>query len=214
MKNCPEASFDILYLLMISQKKYDELHRTEITLLSYLSLLLSIYDGHKSNEWVYHFSHHKFGGPFSSEINNELDLLIRKGTVISSTGEDFYTISNKAGTVITTGLFNEFMQLDRFKWRIKYLDASISACLTKSLPIVSRAINEEPELSLAQEHGIKTTLHSKDSNSLYEQFGALKNAIGDFRNDIFIPASIWIDYLLLLSEKKTGEPNDRPNTSK
>lgn len=203
---CPEANSDVLYLLINSKKYFDDLHLTEICILSYLGLLLSIYDGYKSTDWNYSFSYHSLGGPDSAEILNEIETLERNGFIKKSkTNQDFYTITDNINLEYISQLF----LLDRFKWRIKYLSAGISACLTKSLPTISRAIKEEPCLSQAEDLGIKTVLYGSNSDKLYHYFKLLRDSLGDVRSNIIVPASIWIDYLTLLSDKRQDEINDR-----
>jgi hypothetical protein len=97
--NSPEANFDVLYLLKLSKIKYNELHYTEINILAYLALLLSIYDGNKTNDWQYSFSYHSFGGPISSEIMTEVGKLLKQGIITSSNNNDYYSISNLSNTV-------------------------------------------------------------------------------------------------------------------
>ncbi|MBD8498515.1 hypothetical protein [Paenibacillus arenosi] len=132
--------------------------------------------------------------------------LKRKGIVFESKETpNYYSISDSTNVIESVLKLSKF---DRFKSRAMYLETAFNACLTKSLPEVFHALKEEPGLSDAEEIGSRTVLHSESNKMIYEYFGALKRELGDIREDILIPASVWIDYLLLLSEKKAGETND------
>jgi len=197
-----EANYDIIFLLSFAKSQYDELHKSEINLLAYLAMLLSIYDGRKSHEWGYLFSYHSFGGPDCYELHNEIENLTTSGIIRESKNDylcvDYYISFKKY-----------LLELERFKWRKKYLQTSIDACLTKSLPLISIAINEEPGISSAKKLQRKIVLHSSDNTGLYEDFKALKCALGDLRENIIIPASVWIEYLLMSHCKSQEVLHDR-----
>lgn len=206
MAECIEANFDLLYLLKISTKKYNELHLSEINTLIYLSQLLSVYDSHNIEEWEYYFSYHSLGGPYCSEIINEINDMVRVGTITrTEIGEDYYTIINFD---YVNNLIESLIHFGRFKWRINYLNASLNACLTKTLPSLSRAIKQEPAISKAIELNKKIILHKTENDNIYDYFRMLNDALGNVREDILIPASIFIDYLLLLSDKQQEDIND------
>ena len=131
-------------------------------------------------------------------------MLEDKCLIEKTRDDDFYSITNKCSETMLSTIFS----FNLFNWRIKYLSASIDACSTRTLPAVSRAIYEEPGLKRARKIGGKLSLHSSTNDSLYEYFGNLRQAVGDVRNEIIIPASIWIDYLTLESEKKRGDIHD------
>ena len=80
--------------------------------------------------------------------------------------------------------------------------------MSKTLPRVTRAIRFEPGLLNATEMNRRQVLHKAESDNIYEYFKMLSHALGDIREDILIPASVWIDYLVLLSDKQQGEQDD------
>ena len=206
MSNCPESNFDILFLLSISQKKYSELHLAELNILAYLSQLLSVYDSYRIDDWGYYFSYHSLGGPYSTEILNELNTLEENFTIKRlDTGNNYYSLKYPENI---NKLINKLLLFERFKWRKKYLNAAIDACLSKTLPRVTRAIRFEPGLLNATEMNRRQVLHKAESDNIYEYFKMLSHALGDIREDILIPASVWIDYLVLLSDKQQGEQDD------
>ena len=61
---------------------------------------------------------------------------------------------------------------------------------------VVRAVQNEPGISLLESiNRTSTLLESSLINALYEDFGVLKEIIGDPQIDLVVPASLWIDYL-------------------
>ena len=73
------ANFDILFLLNNVKIKYKELSFYEISVLLYLSKLLSIYDGNVSSRWKYDFTNSESGAPISRDILIELEVLCDSG---------------------------------------------------------------------------------------------------------------------------------------
>ena len=68
--------------------------------------------------------------------------------------------------------------------------------MTKSFPKVVCAVQNEPGISLLESiNRTSTLLESSLVNDLYEDFGVLREIIGDPQIDLVVPASLWIDYL-------------------
>lgn len=191
-----EANFDILYLLNYANKSYPELHRTEINSLGYLSFLLSIYDGYKTNDWGYRFTYHKYGGPDSSEITKEIESLV-SSHIISDDERDYYKLSNLK---LVNKKLSYISNSTLMKWRTKYLEASINACMTRSLPLLEKALDYDPAIKSARDTDKRIVINNDYTIGAFDYLSMLKKAIGDNRDQILIPASVWIDYLLKLYE--------------
>ena len=72
----------------------------------------------------------------------------------------------------------------------------VSIFLGTVYPRVVRAVQNEPGISLLESiNRTSTLLESSLINALYEDFGVLKEIIGDPQIDLVVPASLWIDYL-------------------
>lgn len=135
----PEANFDVLYLLSNTNKLYPQIHVWEIQGLCYLSQLISIYDNKDPNEWGYGFINHKISGPFSPDLN---DVIYNNKYINHEANEDIISISDKGNE-----LLHLVLGMNTLKWRVKYLDACISASLTMPLPIIMNALTKEPMIS-------------------------------------------------------------------
>lgn len=187
------ANFDILFLLNNMKIKYKELSFYEISVLLYLSKLLSIYDGNISSSWKYDFTNSESGAPISRDILNELRNLSETGKI--ETNDNFYfnledvTVTNKLELLSQQYIFN---------WRTKYIECSINATLTKSIPKVLNAIQNEPGIRYYKQLERSGVLHDesdKEIDGLFSDFSVLKEVVGDSREQILVPASIWIEYL-------------------
>lgn len=196
-----EANFDLLYLMLQAQDKYDGLCLDEIQTLLFLSFLMSVYGGKKTDEWGYQFSHGELGGPATSSIVEELILMEQRRVVENNDG--YYKVINSVREHIKNQV-NVFITLGRFSWRVKYLDAAYGACIMNQLPAVTRAIKEDPELKIARDSSSKEILYPNDDRS-YDHFVKLREATSDFSNDILTVSSIWINYLSKMLQKEGKE---------
>lgn len=187
------ANFDVLFLLDKMKIKYKELSFYEINVLLYLSKLLSIYDGNISSSWKYDFTNSESGAPISLDILKELDALFEIGEI--ETKDDLYF---NLKDVIVSDKIELLAQQYIFKWRTKYIECSINATLTKSIPKVLNAIQNEPGIRYYKQLERSGVLHDesdKEIDDLFNDFAVLKEVVGDGRGEILVPASIWIEYL-------------------
>lgn len=93
-------------------------------------------------------------------------------------GESHGNYKRSLGTFIRRGLYSKFFR--------QYGTTQTSL----------RAVQNEPGISLLESiNRTSTLLESSLINALYEDFGVLKEIIGDPQIDLVVPASLWIDYL-------------------
>lgn len=157
----------------------------------YLAELLSIYDGCNTPKWGYGFARNKYGAPVSSEIMGEVEFLCAEGYLTEDTF-GYYRILDTASIDLISSLSQSVI----LGWRSKYIEAVFDALLTKSFPRVVHAVQNEPGITLLESINRTSTLFESNLiNALYEDFGILKEIIGDPHIDLAVPASLWIDYL-------------------
>ena len=156
-----------------------------------LKSTLCIYDGCNAQKWGYGFARNKYGAPVSIELMEEVEFLCAKG-YLSKDSSGYYRISDTAS-------LNSILSISKsgiLGWRSKYIEVVFDSLLTKSFPRVVRAVQNEPGISLLESiNRTSTLLESSLINALYEDFGVLKEIIGDPQIDLVVPASLWIDYL-------------------
>lgn len=185
------ANFDILFYLSHPQNKYAEQTLFEINAMLYLAELLSIYDGYNTAKWGYGFARNKYGAPVSVELMEETEFLYTNG-YLKKDISGYYRISETAS-------LNSILSLSKSNilgWRTKYIETVFDSLLTKSFPKVVCAVQNEPGISFLESiNRTSTLLESTLVNVLYEDFGILREIIGDPKIDLVVPASLWIDYL-------------------
>lgn len=185
------ANFDILFYLSHPRNKYAEQTLFEINTMLYLAELLSIYDGYNTTKWGYGFARNKYGAPVSVELMEEAEFLYAKGCLTKDIS-GYYRIPE-------TESLDSILSLSKSNllgWRTKYIETVFDSLLTKSFPKVVCAVQNEPGISLLESiNRTSTLLESSLVNDLYEDFGVLREIIGDPKIDLVVPASLWIDYL-------------------
>lgn len=189
-----EAIFDILYIGKKLQLKMLDFSLSELNFFSYLSCLLSLYDGKTMEQWKYGFIKSSFGSPYSSDLNLAVDALNANKSLIKLDGIDsYYTLSSKGEAELEF-----YSTLQTFAYRIPYLEA---ACISMSLlPFgsIKQAIANEPVLKSANISPIRRSLLDENNpatQSLHNQFALLKVALEDKYEDLMIPAVVWIESL-------------------
>ncbi|MFY1652160.1 hypothetical protein ACN27J_14845 [Solwaraspora sp. WMMB762] len=215
------AIFDALTLvgLLESVEKPSEF---EIHTFAYLSCLLNVYDGHPASSWGYSFSAVPPAVPFSSTISLTLETLLSMGLLTRS--YDTAPPSTDSPTEATVGSHSpirleltdagkkeqKFLSsLETMRRREKYLEAAKSTSLIYSVPAVVNSLVHEPQLwQAAKTVGPRKLLVAISSRPLYDQFEALKDALGRDAHHLSVPATVYVGYL---EESARGDlnPSDR-----
>lgn len=181
------ALFDILFLGKSLQVKNENFTLSEIHILSYLSCLLSIYSGDSSKEWGYIFTKTEYGYPFSNEIKQAVDSLIRD-KLLDSDGSHI--------NVTKDGVFfnDKFLNFNFYSKRIKYLEASINCLSLTPFGVIRSALFSDPVLTSAKSKSKSLLLEDNNysTNLLFEQFKDLKSAINNEYESLVIPALTWM----------------------
>ena len=121
---------------------------------------------------------------------------IRSKVMISDTWSAPYFSTTYSLTRCRPSMQKSISKSGILGWRSKYIEVVFDSLLTKSFPRVVRAVQNEPGISLLESiNRTSTLLESSLINALYEDFGVLKEIIGDPQIDLVVPASLWIDYL-------------------
>ncbi len=200
MDRKPEAIFDTLYIGSKIESKLDDFSLYEVQFFSYLSCLLSLYDGNPVSFWEYSFVKAQLGSPYSVDIKEARDFLKSKVSVEQTT-EGYSKLTDKGRNEI-----DFYLTLYAFKQRVKYLDAACKSLSLIPVGYIKKAIQNEPVLKTARTSISRKFLLDESSpatQALYEQFGTLKEALID-RNykDLLIPAIVWIESLNAKPEKQ------------
>jgi hypothetical protein len=186
----PEACFDCLSVGCRLQDSLSNFRISEVHLFCYLSCLLSLYKKWPLSDWQYQFAGTKEGSPFSEDIADAIERLVTCG----------YIIRDRAVLTITKEgqiEYNALLEVSSNKQRDVFIEAACSSILTLPIGVIRTALCNEPELKSALlRTGTKRLLDGPGLNTLYDQFAALSNVIGVEVNDLLVPSTVWINYLL------------------
>lgn len=184
------AVFDVLYLVHTAGHS-DGLTSSELNALDYLACLMSVYDGRTPAGWEHGYSVTDLGSPHSSDIQDAVDRCVRAAWV--DRGPRVLTMSEAGRREL------EFQCiLPPTNWRVRYLDAAVSASVTMTLPSIVDALNYEPGLRRAMRFVRRQRLLDDASIDLLDaQFDDLRAAIGDdaSRPTLVVPTAVWLSFL-------------------
>lgn len=197
----PVAFYDTIYIGNQLEKKLTDFSQYEIQLFSYLSCLLSLYDGNPIAFWGYSFIKNDLGSPYSIDLNESIEALIGRGSLTLS--NDLFLKLGELGKsdIARLTLFPSNQQ------RLKYLDAACQSIKLLPYGVVKDSIILEPVLKYANSHKNKRLLTDEESPAfslLYEQFEMLRTALENKYQNLIIPAVVWLEYL---AEKKIETTN-------
>ena len=185
----PYSTFDCLCVSEALSLHFESFSRSDAHLMVYLACLLSLYDGNPVSDWGYSFAGTMAGIPFSSEIQLSLDMLAMAGMLAVDNGRHSLT---KSGT-------EELSALSSFRQNIqrrRFLDGATSALYSMPVGAVREALLNEPELGRARVlQSTRVLLDGAGIHLLYDQFGALSDAIGVRLDDLAVPALTWLSCL-------------------
>ncbi|MEZ4817383.1 MAG: hypothetical protein R2776_05370 [Flavobacteriaceae bacterium] len=191
-KYLPEAIFDILYLGKNLQKKIEDFSLYEIQTFSYLSCLLSLYDGNPASDWNYVFIKSSKGGPYSLDLANSFSFLTNNDFIRAS-ANNYFNLTEKGDKYL-----ENYYNLISFEIRKKYLETSIKSISIIPASLIKNAIKNEPLLMSANNTDSIKTLIDEESYSLkflYNQFASLRYVINGKYKSLIIPAVLWLESL-------------------
>jgi hypothetical protein len=187
-----QAGFDVLQIVGSVGESSDGVTLSELQTLDYLACLLSIYGGVSPTAWGFGFSVTDSGAPFASTLADAVEALSGAGWLLRN------------GRVCRLGSAGRAelgfqRRLAPNKWRIRYLQASVSATLSMPMPALADALGHEPGLRRALQFMRRKRLLDDTSLELVEaQFEALTAGLGeppDEREDLTLPTVVWLTYL-------------------
>jgi hypothetical protein len=192
----PEATYDNLFIVGRLEEPLHGVTAGEVYLFGYLARLLALFRGAPAAEWGYRFARTNWGAPFSREIADALKELELSGQLrVRVVAQDAITlvVCTEDGKVLA----NMLDELELCRFRRPYLEAACSSASAFSVAAIRQAIRFEPTLKSANGHaGPQELLSGPSLELLYEQFGALREVLGDAPADLLVPSSMWLAYLI------------------
>lgn len=201
------ASFDALTLvslLAVVEPPSD----FDIHTFSYLGCLLFVYQGNPASSWGYSFSAVPPTIPFSTTLSRSVDRLASSGLLEHARDTETHDVSGapdaRPSPVLERYRLTEIgreelaflSSLHLMRQRTEYLTAATSTSLVYSVPAVINALIHEPQLMQAiKTQAPRALLAAASSRSLYKQFAALRDAMGQQVHHLSVPATVYVGYL-------------------
>jgi len=190
----PEATYDSLYIVRRLEESLHGVTEGEVQLFGYLSHLLGVFRGAPIAEWGYRFARTNWGVPFSREIADALKELQLSGQLRVLSHDALAPVACTEGGRELVGMLDE---LELFQSRRPCLEAACSSASAFPVATIRQGIRSEPTLRSASGHASPQELLAGPAlELLYEQFGALREVLGDESSDLLVPSSVWLSYLI------------------
>ena len=167
--------------------------QSDIHLFAYLACLMSLYSGKPVSDWGYIFTTTPTQSPFSVEIANSLDLLIKEGYIIKNTK----LIISDTGKIMVDRLGH----MSTNKFRTKAIIGSTQALMAIPPGIVREGLHNEPEIGRARSANASRSLLNNDLEELYQQFKIIKEVVGEQNSNLMMPSVAWLSSLAILSKE-------------
>jgi hypothetical protein len=198
---CPEAVYDCMAICESLETITGGAGELEIAHLAYLACLLSVYEGDPPSEWGYDFAVTPSMAPFSRELSKATHDLIVSGLLQESPDGICLTDRGRRNMEVLANL-------KRFDRRRVAVDAACKSASAIPLPLVTESMAAEPQLKRARElDSTRSLLDEAGRHSVMEHFRALAIAVPPV-NDLFVPAVVWLTYLLRGSEMASSNSEE------
>lgn len=188
------AHYDCLAICSHFNKNIGDTAIPEVHLFAYLSCLLSLYKDRPVSLWGYGFSVTSNGYPFSADLDEELNYLLRSN----------YLRRNNDYLEVTPLGKERYEILDKFSLyvdRETFIEGACSTALVIPTGKVRRAISLEPKIHNAVILKQNSLLLGEGALSdIYKQFGVLASVIGMDTEEMVVPAIVWLTYISELDE--------------
>lgn len=185
------ATFDVGFVCAQLERNLGGLRPAEIHSVTYLSCLLSIYDGCAPGAWEYLYTSTKAGTPFSPDIDQAIDRMLA-GALLAEDGQ-LLVLSEKG-----RGLLQGLRALPSLSGRERFLEPACSVTLTMPLPAVTEALLHEPQLEAAVSLGqLRPLLDETGLAVVRPHLVGLRAAMSEHGplRDLIVPAIVWMSYL-------------------
>jgi len=187
------AALDVLAITSRLQNDAGGAMEGEIHSFAYLGCLVSFYDRNDPAWWRYRFTATSGGAPYAHALSDALEALGAAGAVLP--GSRGLVLSELGQAQL------ELLRRSSLGERDHYLEAATATALMMPLPVVPEAITLEPQLKRALRWSVTSELLEPDGLDLIrKQFAAVTEDLAqeqvDAREDLMVPAVLWLTYLL------------------
>lgn len=185
----PEPIFDCLFILRQLEPIAVGATLGEVQAFAYLACLLSVFEGSPPDSWCYSFVALPPTLPYAVELTDAATALESAGLTRSEKNVMLTTERGAAECLLWAGL-------SQLSWRKRYLEGATGASLIGGVPAFGNDLSNEPQLQRATVLGQNRELLQQGTMTrLFEQFTALREAIGSDFQDLMTPAAVYLSFL-------------------
>ncbi len=189
----PEAYFDVSCLMSEVKPSLVPVSVSEIHLYAYLACIIALWKGKAIGDWGYTFALTSEGFPFSPELEEGRHLLDSRGFIKIDVNGDMFP-ENLLLLQEQEAVFSE----SRWVSRREYISAATDCALTLPGGSIRYAIGKSPGFGSAVVLGQNSPLLTEfDTDTIYEEYQIIANALDDQDIDLLSPAVIWLSARVL-----------------
>ena len=192
-----DALFDTLMLVKLMETNVGPIYREEIQLLGYLSCMLHLYRASAPvSIWGYNFAGTREGRPFSPDLDDAVNELVRIGFLRESENNKTLKLMD-----LGRGELEVWNSLTAFQSRVPSLEGAAKSTLSVPIDYIRSALASQSAMrSSAAAGSSRPLLTDSDLEVVYEQFSAISTAVGVKLSELMIPGVIWLKYLTKINE--------------
>jgi hypothetical protein len=186
--------FDVLCIIMNSTGLGHVPKEPDVHLFSYLSCLLWIYSGKRVHDWGYSFVVGENGYPFSSSITKVISYL-RRSQLLQM--DESVEQSSDALQLSDLGMgeLTVLLNIPSLSERRRYVDGATDAQLMIPIQKIIDAVRNDPAFGNRQKlSGTQSILEGPALRNVHEQLSVLHEEIGIDVGDLFVPATVWLQF--------------------
>jgi hypothetical protein len=187
----PFAYYDSLAIVSKLASTFTKTAISEVHLFAYLACLLGLYRGKPVADWGYEFVATENGSPFSLEVEEAIQFLIREGYLVESAR--YLTISS-----LGQEEYANLQELSQNEAREEFIEASCSCVVAVPLGVIRSAVATDHDMEAARQlQDTRRLLTDSAVADLHDVFKALSEEIGVDIKDLIVPAVVWLKFLSL-----------------
>lgn len=189
MAQKPEAFFDTLTIIGELDEVLGGVGKLEIQRLAYLSCVLSLYSHCPISEWGYLFICTEYEAPFSSYIDDAINILESRALIEQK--ENFKFKLTNSGNQLWQMLLSLRSNQDRYK----FVKTACESLILLPQSIFSDGLDKEPTFRLAIETSkTRGLLHGVALELLYNQFEVISKEFNSSEG-LLTPSVVWLSYM-------------------
>jgi hypothetical protein len=180
------ASYDALKIVAGFERSWGGAARNEVHTYAYLAALAALIDGSPASDWGYGFVGTDQATPFSQEISEATEVLIKSRLLIAE--DDILRPTPSANEML-----RQWESLERLAEHKGYVENAIGGATMYTPPLVRSSLQHDPQMLLASA-GPRDLFDELGLDLLHSQFEDLVSAIGHW-STLEVPLSVWLSAL-------------------